>query len=271
MRARPIIRRASICAWLATLTAIGGSAALGAGAIGPHAAGGFHTKRLAGSQVWKVSAPRLRLAHPGVVWDMAWRCREPGDRIVSVSWQGLRYAPPSGLLMRVTADGRVVWQAPDAWLAPSPAPGEPFRIAIPPSGACDVHLQLVQVQAREQHPRTYWIGGPDARVLAPLGVHPGTGASRLLTPARLVAGRRTPVRWRPDPRASYYNVQLYRGGRKILSTFPTVPRQRIAGRLLRPGRYVLRIWSGIGRQRLARYAPIPWLVRPFTVPPPRTG
>jgi hypothetical protein len=270
MRSRPLIRSA-ICAWPAVVAAIAASVALGAGAIGPHAAGGFRTAHLGGSQVWTVSAPRLRRAHPGVVWDMAWRCRQPGQRIVSVAWQALRYAPPSGLLMRVTADGRVVWRTPDALLAQSPAPGRPYRVAIRPSGACDVHLQLVQVQAREQHPRTYWIGGPDARVVAPPRVHPITRASRLLTPARLVAGRRTPVGWRRDPRASYYNLQLYRGERKVLSTFPTAPRDRIAGRLLRPGRYVLRIWSGLGRQRLGRYATTPWVVRAFTIPPARTG
>jgi hypothetical protein len=267
MRARPPIRSASICAWLAVLAAVGAPEALGAGAIGPHVAGGFRTTRLTGTPVWKVSAPRLRPAHPGVVWDMAWRCRKPGERIASVSWQALRYAPPSGLLVRVTAGRHVVWRAPDARLARSPAPGQQFRVAIQPPGACDVHLQLVQVQAREQHPRTYWIGGPDARVVPA----PRVRASRLLAPARLVAGRRTPVRWRPDPRASYYNLQLYRGVRKVLSTFPTAPRGRIAGRLLRPGRYVLRVWSGIGRQRLARYAAIPWVVRPFTIPPPSTG
>src|SRR5690348_9248474 len=101
MRARPLIR-STICALPAIIAATAASVALSAGAIGPHAAGGFRSAHLAGSQVWTVSAPRLRRAHPSVVWDLAWRCRQLGQRIVSVSWQALRYAPPSGLLVRVT-------------------------------------------------------------------------------------------------------------------------------------------------------------------------
>jgi hypothetical protein len=204
----------------------------------------------------------MRLARPGPVWEVGWRCTRPGERIVAVSWDGLRYAAPSGLSLRIVADGNAVWQGPDAWLPPSPAPGEPFRVGLG-RGACDVRIELVQVQAREQQRRIYWIANPTVRVLQPRPATPGTGAGRLLAPERFLRRHRAALRWVADPRADYYNVQLFRDGRKVLSSFPSRPRADVPGRLLGPGGYVLRIWSGLGRPKEGRYAPRPWLVTSF--------
>jgi hypothetical protein len=44
--------------------------------------------------------------------------------------------------------------------------------------------------------------------------------------------------------ASYYNVQLYRGGRLIRTAWPTRARLRL--RHLRPGRYRWYVWPGYG-------------------------
>jgi hypothetical protein len=68
------------------------------------------------------------------------------------------------------------------------------------------------------------------------------------------------LRWTEIRRASYYNVQLFRGS-KILSTWPThaslrLPRTwRFAGKRQRlsPGRYRWYVWPGYGPQRDARY------------------
>jgi PKD domain len=97
------------------------------------------------------------------------------------------------------------------------------------------------------------------------------GAGRLLAPkrpARLVARRTTVLRWRPNPEASFYNVQLYRARlvrgsvvrRQLVSTFPRRPAQTIPGRLLRPGTYHLVVWSGVVRGPRARYQRKPWIV-----------
>ena len=106
------------------------------------------------------------------------------------------------------------------------------------------------------------------------------GRGRLLAPARLnrLAPRRTTVlRWRQNPRASFYNVQLYRVRavrgqlvrRKLVSTFPRRPRQTLPARLLRPGTYHLVVWSGLRSGPRAPYARKPWIVVVLKVRPPR--
>jgi hypothetical protein len=92
---------------------------------------------------------------------------------------------------------------------------------------------------------------------------------RLLSPLRVArpAHRTLRLRWRRDPRARYYNVQLFRGKRKVLSFFPTRPRQDIGPGRLAPGRYTVLIWSGLGTKRPPRYASRPWVVRRLTLRP----
>jgi hypothetical protein len=52
------------------------------------------------------------------------------------------------------------------------------------------------------------------------------------------------LRWRAVPKASYYNVQVWVGGRKVLTTWPTSAALRIAH--LPRGRYVWHVWPGFG-------------------------
>jgi hypothetical protein len=67
--------------------------------------------------------------------------------------------------------------------------------------------------------------------------------------------------WRRVPRASYYNVQLYRGRVKVLSTWPTRTRVQLRDRWtylgrqrrLSPGVYRWYVWPGYGSARLHRY------------------
>src|SRR5262249_57963799 len=94
-----------------------GTAPLAAGVamVGPHATGGFHSHRLGRATVWRVSAPHLRLARPGPVWQMVWRGTRPGERIVAVSWGGLRYAAPSGVAQRGSPGGEPRWAGQADW------------------------------------------------------------------------------------------------------------------------------------------------------------
>ena len=88
---------------------------------------------------------------------------------------------------------------------------------------------------------------PGARLLSP-----AVGA-RLVNPPRLV--------WTTNPRASYYNVQLYRGKKKILSIWPGHARLQLpkawkyAGRRygLKPAQYRWYVWPGFGRRSAGRY------------------
>jgi hypothetical protein len=52
------------------------------------------------------------------------------------------------------------------------------------------------------------------------------------------------LRWRAVPKASYYNVQVWLKGVKVLTTWPTKPSLRLAH--LPPGRYVWHVWPGFG-------------------------
>jgi HYR domain len=87
-------------------------------------------------------------------------------------------------------------------------------------------------------------------------------AAALFSPAR---GARVPgpplLEWRRVPRATFYNVQLYRQGHKILTTWPR--RSRLALReswqhdgrrfRLRPGVYTWLVWPAFGTRAVPRY------------------
>jgi hypothetical protein len=84
----------------------------------------------------------------------------------------------------------------------------------------------------------------------------------LLAPADGALAATPPLlAWTPVRRARYYNVQLLRGGRKILSAWPATPglqlrrEWRFGGRRyrLKPGRYEWYVWPGYGGRRAARY------------------
>ena len=77
----------------------------------------------------------------------------------------------------------------------------------------------------------------------------------LLAPNDGARLRRPPLlRWRAAPRAAYYNVQLFRKGKKLLSTWPRTPRLALSeswtylgrDRNFAPGRYTWFVWPGFG-------------------------
>jgi len=77
----------------------------------------------------------------------------------------------------------------------------------------------------------------------------------LLEPSEGARVRRPPLlRWRAAPRADYYNVQLFRRGQKLLSTWPRMPHLALTeswtylgrDRRLAPGRYAWFVWPGFG-------------------------
>jgi hypothetical protein len=96
--------------------------------------------------------------------------------------------------------------------------------------------------------------------------------SRPAQPARRTSALRGPaagarladppvLRWSPVAKATYYNVQLFRSGEKILTLWPArpslrVPRSwRFAGALVRltPGVYRWYVWPGFGPRSANRY------------------
>ena len=89
--------------------------------------------------------------------------------------------------------------------------------------------------------------------------------SALLTPASGARMTRPPLlRWRGVSRATYYNVQLYRAGRKVLTAWPRRTRLQLAARWrfnkrvqrLAPGVYRWYVWPGYGKASARRYGPL---------------
>jgi hypothetical protein len=72
------------------------------------------------------------------------------------------------------------------------------------------------------------------------------------------------LRWRRVRGAGYYNVQLFRGSKRIYAAWPTMRQVGLpttwkwAGHRFRltPGRYRWYVWAGFGARALARYGPV---------------
>lgn len=88
------------------------------------------------------------------------------------------------------------------------------------------------------------------------------GGSALLAPGPGARVTGAPLLvWRPVARASYYNVQLFRGKTKVLSAWPTRARFRLHPRWtylgrqhrLAPGTYRWFVWPRLGRGARGRY------------------
>ncbi|WCB96164.1 hypothetical protein DSM104299_04920 [Baekduia alba] len=91
---------------------------------------------------------------------------------------------------------------------------------------------------------------------------PAELASTSKAKAKAKAKDRTPtLRWKAQRRAKYYNFQLFRNGRKILSAWPTKnhytlhAQWRFRGRTqhLATGKYRWYVWPGYGRRAAHRY------------------
>jgi hypothetical protein len=60
--------------------------------------------------------------------------------------------------------------------------------------------------------------------------------------------------WKPTKGASYYNVQLFRNGRRVLVGWPSQPSYRIPAGTLLPGTYVWYVWPALEATRATRFA-----------------
>ena len=96
----------------------------------------------------------------------------------------------------------------------------------------------------------------------------------LLRPVRgrVVGSLRPTLRWRHDARGvRLYNVQVFLGGRKVLSAFPASRYYRMPARRLGRGRqYVWRVWPYMaGRGYTARPLGVSWFATPRRAPTAR--
>ena len=174
---------------------------------------------------------------------------------------GLRYDATAPSLARVTASGRdhkvrLEWAVPDAVDLDVRRDGRRLLSGGPSGNVVDRRL-------RNGHRYQYLVTATDAAgntAKRTLTVVPGP---RLLGPRAGVALDHPPLlRWTRIRGADYYNVQVFRGKRKVLSAWPTRPKLRLpaawryAGhkRRLKPGRrYRWFVWPGEGARERSEY------------------
>jgi hypothetical protein len=151
----------------------------------------------------------------------------------------------------------------------SPGPGgAPAAIVFAGLGT-----QVVDTGLSNGGQYTYSVTATDAAGnAATLGAQ-AAPVSRLVRPqpgARMV--RPPLLRWKRLAHADYYNVQLFRGGRKILSSWPSRTRLRLHGawrygghrHRLTPGTYRWYVWPGYGRRSRRAYGAVLG-IRTFTI------
>jgi hypothetical protein len=92
-----------------------------------------------------------------------------------------------------------------------------------------------------------------------VALKPGAG---IFSPIEGEVVKRPPVaNWAKVPKARFYNVQLWRGNVKLLTTWPRSPKLALRSswtfsgkkQRLRPGRYRLFVWPAFGTQKQPRY------------------
>jgi hypothetical protein len=157
-----------------------------------------------------------------------------GNRTASLSWA----ASPDTVLVEVRRSGRLVYRGTESRFTDTGLQnGTRYRYAL--SGYDEA--------------RNVTTAHVAARPTAPL-ISPAAGA-RVSAPPRLV--------WTAVPKATHYNVQLWRRG-KILSAWPRRASMRLertwmyGGRRYRltPGRYRWYVWPGYGRRAAKRFGPL---------------
>lgn len=93
------------------------------------------------------------------------------------------------------------------------------------------------------------------------GARRSRGAALFSPTAGMVVSAPPLLEWRPVRRATFYNVQVFRNGRQILSAWPSRPRFQLRrhwahdGRriTLRPGNYVWFVWPAFGHPARPQY------------------
>jgi hypothetical protein len=193
----------------------------------------------AGNQATQAFAIKYDASPPGLADVTA----QPGNRAVTIRWAA---SPDTVLSQLVRTPG--VAGAPSSMLLDGT--GNAFTDAAVSNGAA----------------YRYTVSAYDAAGnVASTTVSATPSLLYALAPARNARLKRPPVlRWPPVTSARYYNVQLFRGKRKILSAWPAGHRLRLhrswnfRGRhyRLKPGQYRWFVWPGFGARAARHYGPL---------------
>jgi hypothetical protein len=167
------------------------------------------------------------------------------------------------------ADGRVRL----TWTKPIDADYARVKIWRKRSGGRSWKLLATRVSAGplvDRSPRNdkvyrYRIRSFDAAGNASVASDASGRPSKIVSPAYgAVLGRPPLIDWKSVRRAGYYNMQVWRNGRKILSIWPLRSRYRLRTHWtfkgkrysMSAGRYVVYVWPGFGPKWAAVYGPL---------------
>lgn len=193
-------------------------------------------------------------------------CLDNAGKTVTVASAPFAYdvTPPSLTAAATTGDRTVQlsWQtggdlAPLASVTVTRSPGDETVYSGQATGYTDTSVSNGVTY-------TYTVTARDVAGNASTQTVVATPAARLLQPvANANVQKSAPpiLTWTPVRGATYYNVQLYRGGGKVLSMWPAharlqLPRKwRFHGHRyrLKPGRYRWFVWPGFGKRSAGHY------------------
>ena len=191
-----------------------------------------------------------------------------GDRSVAVSWRtttdtrSAEVARTPGLGLAPTS---VVFRGPGTSLVDRGVTNGVryvYRVRVEDAAGNASSKSVVGVPAAP--PAAVAAPAPDAGPPPAAPAPPVPVARARIGPPRgaiLPAGEPLHLRWPRVQRARYYNVQVFRDGRKILSAWPSQPRYqlkmrwRFRGKMQRlaPGRYRWLVWPGRGPRSRSDY------------------
>jgi hypothetical protein len=168
---------------------------------------------------------------------------DPGDRTVGLHWSIGDVAPLAS--MKITRKPGLRGHSPSVLYRGQAGGYADSRVQ---NGVPYRYTFTARDQAGNVSVRSLWVT-PGPRLLAP------APRARVSAPPLL--------RWTPVRGASYYNVQLYRAGSKVLSAWPAGAglqlrrAWRFDGRRYRlgSGSYRWYVWPGFGRPAAAQYGP----------------
>jgi hypothetical protein len=173
-------------------------------------------------------------------------------------------ARPPDLGLFYTAPLPISWSATDATSGIATCAtltyAGPEGPAVAPAGTC--RDRAGNVSAPVAFTFGYGLPPTPAPVVPVVTPAPASTAGPTATSTTAKAKAKRPIlTWRARPKVKYYNLQLFRNGRKILSAWPTVasytlkPSWRFHGRIykLAAGRYRWYVWPGYGPRSAHRY------------------
>lgn len=141
---------------------------------------------------------------------------------------------------------------------PSAGPGGP-GVVIEDEGAAPPDEEPIDGDGDDPDAASFEAGRPRAvPAAAPADDELAAAHDRLIFPraADWLPWQRPTLRWRPTSAARYYNVQVFRGGRRVLNGWPRRAALRVPRGVLRQGRtYVWVVWPGRGRREDASFGP----------------